>query len=195
MIIIGVFAWSSFGVWGRVSDAFSVPMLESAPEKCVFTNRVCRCCLKRSSIREETFMLESRRASLHNVKVIKMSRLTIDRFFILWSLHGSLRCCETDCTTFLSLDTQEVERGQLWWSRNLCIFNCAYLFVWSRLKFSVRVWPKSTRVDIISCSENLKWYLSFWHVLIYWSLSGDLLYTHCSHLYRWSDNTQVQCVA
>ena len=33
---------------------------------------------------------------------------------------------------------------------------------------------------------------SFQHDLIYWSLFGDLLYMYCSHLYRWSDNTQVQ---
>jgi len=58
-----------------------------------------------------------------------MSRLTIDRFLILWSLHGSLRCCETDretdCTNFLSLDAQDIERED---NSNtpdtLALFNC-----------------------------------------------------------------------
>ena len=57
----------------------------------------------------------SRHVRLYNVKVIKMSRLAIDRLLILLSFLGSLRCCETDratnCTTFLSLDTQVIERG------------------------------------------------------------------------------------
>jgi len=59
--------------------------------------------------------LKSRQASLYSVQVIEMSRLTIDRFLILWSRHGSLYCCaadnETEYTTVLSLDTQDVERG------------------------------------------------------------------------------------
>ena len=32
-------------------------------------------------------------------------------------------------------------------------------------------------------------------VLIYSSLSGYLLYMHCSHLYRWIGNTQLQHIA
>ena len=38
---------------------------------------------------EQNSAPESRLASLHTVKVIKMSMLTINRFLILWSLHGS----------------------------------------------------------------------------------------------------------
>ena len=52
---------------------------------------------------------------IYSVKVITMSRLTINHFLILWALHGSLRCCETDretgCATLLSLETQDIERG------------------------------------------------------------------------------------
>ena len=48
-----------------------------------------------------------------SVEVIKMSGLAIDCLLILWSLYGSLRCCETDCETdytiFLSSDTQDIE--------------------------------------------------------------------------------------
>jgi len=71
------------------------------------------------------------------VLIYTVSRLSkcqgyIDRFLILWSLHGSIRCCETDretdCTTFLSLDTQDVERRQLRCTQNSRIFNCAHLF-------------------------------------------------------------------
>jgi len=77
-------------------------------------------------------------------RLSKISRQTINRFIILWALHGSVRCCETrcktDCATLLALETQDVERGQLqmhltaW---NPCVFNCVYLFAWSRLKFFV----------------------------------------------------------
>ena len=87
--------------------------------------------------------LKSRRASLYNAKVIKMSRLAIDRWLIQWPLR-----CETDCTTFLSLDMQDNERGQPRCAQNCpqdpCIFfNFAYLFAWLCLKFVVRNWPKS----------------------------------------------------
>jgi len=45
-----------------------------------------------------------------------------------------LRRYETDGTTFLSLDTQDIGRGQLWcaqdWTQNPCVFNCAYLFAY-----------------------------------------------------------------
>jgi len=105
----------SSGVRNRVSDAFSVRTLGSALEKCGFTNRVCRLHLKVRLITQNS-VPERRRASLYSLKVIKMSRLTMDRFLILWSLHGSPRCCKTDReadnTTFLSLYRQDVRRGQ-----------------------------------------------------------------------------------
>jgi len=53
---------------------------------------------------------------------------------ILWSLHGPLCCCETDRTSFWSLDTQEVERGQL-----RCARNCTRNPRVSQLCLSVRV--------------------------------------------------------
>jgi len=69
--------------------------------------------------------LKSRRASLYSGKIIKMSWLANGRLLILWSLHGSLRCCETDretdCTTSLSLDTQDIQRGQLQCARDPCV--------------------------------------------------------------------------
>ena len=62
-------------------------------------------------------------ATPYKLLVYTVSRLAIDRFVILWSLQGSFRCCETECeaacTTFLSLDTQNIERGQL-----RCAPNC-----------------------------------------------------------------------
>ena len=101
---------------------------------------------------EQNSAPESRHASLHSVKVIKMVRLAIDRFLILWSLHRSLCCCETnretDHRTFLSLDTKDDERKQLWCARNCtrnhCLFNCSYLFAWSRL-------TEITPIDLILC--------------------------------------------
>jgi len=66
------------------------------------------------------------KVGLHSFKIIKISRLTIDRLAILWSLCY----CETDCASFLSLDTQNVERGQLRWAQNYIqnpeFFNYAY---------------------------------------------------------------------
>jgi len=94
-------------------------LLKSAPEKCIFTNHVPRLSLKVNWSREQNSVPESRRASLYSVKVIKMSRLTIDPFLILWLFHGMLRYCETECTTFLSLDTQDGKKGQL-----SCAWNC-----------------------------------------------------------------------
>ena len=40
--------------------------------------------------------LKSSHASSDSAKIIKMSRLAIDRLLILWSLQESLRCCEAD---------------------------------------------------------------------------------------------------
>jgi len=37
---ISAFAWSGFGIGNDASAALFNPLLESAPEKCVFTNRV-----------------------------------------------------------------------------------------------------------------------------------------------------------
>jgi len=62
--------------------------------------------------------LKSRRASLYSVKVIKMSWLAIDRLLILWSLRYCQLDRETNCTTFLSLDTQAIERRQRQRTRN-----------------------------------------------------------------------------
>ena len=99
-------------------------LFKSAPKKCVSTIVYLGCDWKWIRSREQNSVPESRHASLYSVKVIKMSRPTADRFLILWSLHGSLRCYETDrqtdCTTLLSIDTQEVERGQL-----QCVWNRA----------------------------------------------------------------------
>jgi len=69
---------------------------------------------------------------------------------ILQSLHRLLCCCktdsETDCTTFLSLDTQNLERTlmhpklcQKLCPKLLACFNCFYLFTWWRLKFCIYI--------------------------------------------------------
>ena len=76
--------------------------------------------------REQNSVPESRHASLYCLKVIKMSRLTIDRFFILWSLHGSLCCCigdrERDMHNF------SVLRHARWWERTspMCPKPCLF---------------------------------------------------------------------
>jgi len=80
--------------------------------------------------RKQDSVPESGPASLYSAKIIKISRLTIDHWLILWSLHRSLRCCETHCTNFLPLDTQDVERGELRYARN-CARNCD----WNSLRF------------------------------------------------------------
>jgi len=102
-----------------------------------------------------------------------------DYFFILWSLHRLLRCCETDCTTLLSLEMQDIKRGQLWYARNyplpetLVFLNCAYALVWSRLKFFCLCLTESTRVDLLplilvwKCTDGLgltscRWLIHCW---------------------------------
>jgi len=90
------------------------------------------CVWKRVLSREKNSAPESRRVTLPSVKVIKMSRLTI-----------ILHCCEThhetDFTTLLSLETQDIERGQLRhaqnYTRNACVFDHVwYVFVCVWLK-------------------------------------------------------------
>ena len=88
---IGVFAWASFGVWIGVSDALSVPLLESAIEKCVF-NKPCSssCVWGWIWSREQNCVPESwlwlwrwhwrSHASLKSVKVLKMPSLSIAHF-------------------------------------------------------------------------------------------------------------------
>jgi len=84
--------------------------------------------LKVNSIKQSS-MPESRYASLHSVKVIKMLRLAIEGLLVLWTLYKSIRCCETDYKKFMSLDRQDVEKGNLRCAQNsLRVFNYAYVF-------------------------------------------------------------------
>ena len=97
---------------------------------------------KRIRTREQNSAPGSRRASLFSVNVIKLSRLTINRLLILRSLHGSLhgslhrllRCCKTEYTTLLSIETQDIERTAQMGPK---------LYPRSRLKLFVRL-TKST---------------------------------------------------
>jgi len=52
---LGVFTRSGFGSWNAVLDAFSVSLPRVAPEKCSFTNRAPRLCLKANSITQTKF--------------------------------------------------------------------------------------------------------------------------------------------
>ena len=52
---IGAFVWSGFGIWNLVSDAFAVPLVENAPEKCVFIKHVPRLRLKMNPIARTEF--------------------------------------------------------------------------------------------------------------------------------------------
>jgi len=105
--ILGAFVRSRFCVWNEISDALSVFLPNNAPENCVFTNNVPRLYLKWIRTRERNSTPKSRRVSLYSVKVIKVSRITVNHFLVLRALHGSPRCrktsSETDCTTILSL--------------------------------------------------------------------------------------------
>jgi len=75
--LLRTFAWSGFGVWNRVSDASSVPMLENVSEKCVFSNHEPRLRLKINSMTQNGILrLKRRRISSYSVKAIKMSRLS-----------------------------------------------------------------------------------------------------------------------
>jgi len=123
--------------------------------------------------------LKSRRASWYSVKAIKMLRLAIDPFLILRLLHGLLRRCETDCTAFLFLHTQDVEKGQLRRTQNLrflaapicsCdgVWNFVFAFERNHANTSILLFFLSTEpsyltdllrlrlVVAIGCSEWLK---------------------------------------
>jgi len=109
---------------------------------------------KWNRLRAQNSAPENRCASLHNVKVIKMSRLTINRFLILWSLHGLLRCCETECTTFLSLTNKALREDNSYAPETApethAFFNCAYPFA---LKFCCLRRTESARINLISASS------------------------------------------
>jgi len=131
-IALGVFVRSSFGVGNWVSCAFW-ELFDA--QKCAYKVQFYKPCTLAGSEGEFHYAtgilhLKSRHASLYSVKVITMSRLAIDCLLFWRPIHDLFRCCKTDCTTFLSFDMQNIERGQLWLTRNcvnpLCIFNGAW---------------------------------------------------------------------
>lgn len=84
-----------------------------------------------------------------------MPRLPIDHLLILGSLHEPLRSLSRHrLYNFLSLDMQDVKRGQLWCAWNfLSFFNCAYMFTRWRLKLFNCVWLKSCEyLHLLACS-------------------------------------------
>ena len=87
----------------------------------------------------------------------------------------------------------------------ICGFVFGVIFIEKWLPKSLVKQPRTyspTKWDVVAdwnTRDRLRWdtgnakcYLSFSHAFMYWYLSGDMLYMHCFHLYRWSDNTQVQ---
>ena len=127
--------------------------------------------------------LQSGHASLCRVKVIKMPRSSIHRLLVLWSLHGSLCCreihCETDCTTFLSLDTQDIEIGQLQSTQNdawnVALFACISLYAWLRLQvLSLSDWNQADRPiihHVFTMQQSINLCVS---IILYW-----LIVLHC----------------
>ena len=119
--------------------------------------------------REQNYVSENRHASLYSVKVIKMSRRPIDRL----SFHGRFTSCETDretdCTALLSLDTQDIERGQSS-MKGQCFLTapiCSRDGVWNFVSASDKT---NTNTPIVSLGEGN-------HHVIMWS---------CDHVIMWS---------
>lgn len=83
-VIIGSFAWSTFGAWNRVSNTFSFPIHESAPETVLLETMYLDCVWKSIRSCEQNFVPEGRFASLYSVKATKMSRLTILSGFLFY---------------------------------------------------------------------------------------------------------------
>jgi len=135
----------------RLKLGFGRSLSSNARKICFYQPCTFDCVWKGIWSREQNYVPESGRASLCSVKVIKMSRLAIDRLLILWSLHGSCRYCktdcETDCRTFLAMDVQDVVREQVRWARNCAFnplhFNRTYVFVWWHLNCFTCIWLKS----------------------------------------------------
>ena len=131
------------------------------------------------------------RAKLYSVTAIKMSRLAIDRLLILLSLKGSLRCCRTVCTNFLSVDTQDARRKtqdarrETRDTRHEKKFNCAqtklcpkllaffkyaYLFIWWR--------PPIRSYDGVRLSVHTMAEIKWIH-LIRWSMNRSKMQECC----------------
>jgi len=155
---LGAVAYSGFAVWDVVSEAFPAFFCSNIHPKRVFLQTMYLSYVwKRIQSRKQNSAPESRCASLHSGRVIKMSRLTINRFLTLWSVHGLLGCCgadrEIDCATFLSLDPQDTGRGQLRSARN-CTQNPFVFSLWLSIGvlvselFCLRL-TKSTQIDLM----------------------------------------------
>ena len=80
------FCWnkwcSGFGIWNTVSD--TVLLFKNVPENCVF---ICTWAAPDSEFDHSNRIL-CLKVGVLVYNVIKMSRLTIDHFLILWSLHS-----------------------------------------------------------------------------------------------------------
>jgi len=128
---LGAFVWSGFGIWKPVSDAFSVPLLKSAPEKRIFTNHVPSTASQ--SEFDHVTRIPCLKIGVLVYTVSRWSKCKANYQSLIYFMVVSLLW--TDCTNFLSLGKR------LWWERTtqmwlkpLALFNCTFLFVWWGLK-------------------------------------------------------------
>jgi len=135
--VLSVFAWSSFS--GLQTLFQSVSLLEGAPERGAFTNHVPRLLLKENSITQTEFcawkwacyfiqcqgyqsVLASYRSLTNSMVASRVAPRVASRVASLLQNRPWNRL-----QNFLSLDTQDVERGQLWcshhWPKTHCVFS------------------------------------------------------------------------
>ena len=96
---------------------------------------------------EQNAASERSRVSLYSVKVIKMSRLTINRFFILWALHALLR----NRLHFAFRNARRRERGQLRCAWNSWDFylRLSARVITSEIFLSASGWKHANRPNIV----------------------------------------------
>ena len=164
--LLGVFTWLSFGIWIRVSDAFSVPMLKSEPEKCVFTNTVyLRCIWKWIRIRDQNCAPESRHAKLYRVKVIKMSRISLSHSMVASRVSSLLQNrLWNRLRNLLSLDAQDKRTTPL----HLKPLRFSTAPIRSHLTFFFCVWPRSRELTYCELTQH-RWFLITFQPL--WTVS------------------------
>jgi len=118
-----------------MSDEFSVPLLESAPEKCVFTNHVTRMS-EVNSIMHANRIPCLKVSSLFTVPRLSkcQGHLSITYSRVALLLQNRLR-------NLLSLGMQDAGRGQLWliqncarnflhfWTVSICSRDCVWNFL------------------------------------------------------------------
>jgi len=135
--------------------------------KCVFTNHIPSAASDSESEFDHVNRIQCLKVGM---LVYTGSRLSKCQAFDDLLTLCSPFCCETDCTAFVSLDTQEIERRQLGCTRNCDRNSLRFVAATIRSrdgvwKFYTCAWPKSRELGskIRDCLHAwISWFIGPW---------------------------------